>query len=74
MTQGSDIVSLDCKLNQMDLDFYSLTETCCQIDLEKLFKNGFNTGHGYLREPESIRSYGALTAIALQSNQNDQHF
>ena len=57
-----------------DLDFYSLTETCCQIDLEKLFTGGFSTGHGYLREPESIRSYGALTAIALQSNQNDQHF
>ena len=57
----------------MDLDFYSLTETCCQIDLEKLFTGGFSTGHGYLREPESIRSYGALTAIALQSNQNDQH-
>lgn len=56
-----------------DLDFYSLTETCCQIDLEKLFTGGFSTGHGYLREPESIRSYGALTAIALQSNQNDQH-
>ena len=34
-----------------DKDFYMLTETCCQIDLLKLFKNGFSTGHGYLREP-----------------------
>lgn len=56
-----------------DLDFYSLTMTCCQIDLKKLFKNGFNTGHGHLREPRDIRSYAALAAIAIQSNQNDQH-
>ena len=56
-----------------DLDFYSLTTTCCQIDLEKLFKNGFSTGHGVLREPKSIQSYTALAAIAIQANQNDQH-
>ena len=46
---------------------------CCQIDLEKLFKNGFNTGHGFLREPGEIRSYAALACISIQSNQNDQH-
>ena len=57
----------------MDLDFYSLTETCCQIPLDSLFDGGFSTGHGYLREPESIRSYAALTAIALQCNQNEMH-
>lgn len=56
-----------------DLDFLTLTTTCSQIDLKKLFKNGFSTGHGYLREPNSINSYGALAAIAIQSNQNDQH-
>lgn len=56
-----------------DLDFYKLTETCCQIDLLKLFKGGFNTGHGTLREPQSINSAAALAAIAIQSNQNDQH-
>jgi len=56
-----------------DFDFYSLTTTCCQIDIIKLFKNGFSTGHGYLREPQSIQSYAALAAIAIQSNQNDQH-
>lgn len=56
-----------------DLDFYSWTTTCTQIELRKLFKNGFNTGHGYLREPKSIGSYAALAAIAIQSNQNDQH-
>ena len=56
-----------------DFDFYSLTTTCCQIDILKLFKGGFSTGHGYLREPNSIASYAALAAIAIQSNQNDQH-
>lgn len=56
-----------------DFEFYALTLTCCQIDLTRLFKNGFSTGHGYLREPGGIRSYAALACIAIQSNQNDQH-
>ena len=56
-----------------DLDFYTLTTTCCQIQLEKLFKGGFSTGHGVLREPNDISSYSALACIAVQSNQNDQH-
>lgn len=56
-----------------DLDFYSLTMTCCQIDIKKLFAGGFGTGHGHLREPKDIRSFAALAAIAVQSNQNDQH-
>lgn len=56
-----------------DQDFYMLTETCCQIDLIKLFHNGFCTGHGYLREPNDIRSYAALACIAIQANQNEMH-
>lgn len=56
-----------------DKDFYMLTETCCQIDLTKLFHNGFSTGHGYLREPNDIRSYAALACIAIQANQNEMH-
>ena len=57
-----------------DMDFLAMgTTTCMQIDLNKLFKNGFSTGHGHLREPQSINSYSALAAIAIQSNQNDQH-
>lgn len=56
-----------------DLDFLTLTTTCCQIDIRKLFKNGFSTGHGFLREPNDIQSYAALACIAIQSNQNDQH-
>jgi ribonucleoside-triphosphate reductase len=56
-----------------DFDFYALTTTCCQIQLSKLFKGGFSTGHGHLREPNDIQSYSALACIAIQSNQNDQH-
>ena len=57
-----------------DMDFLAMgTTTCTQIDLNKLYKNGFSTGHGYLREPQDIMSYSALAAIAIQSNQNDQH-
>lgn len=56
-----------------DLDFLTLTTTCCQIDIKKLFQGGFSTGHGTLREPNDIASYSALCCIAIQSNQNDQH-
>ncbi|MBP6117150.1 MAG: anaerobic ribonucleoside triphosphate reductase [Neisseriaceae bacterium] len=56
-----------------DLDFLTLTTTCCQIDLAALFANGFGTGHGFLRSPQSIHAYAALACIAIQSNQNDQH-
>ncbi|MCH5304696.1 MAG: anaerobic ribonucleoside triphosphate reductase, partial [Ruminococcus sp.] len=64
---------LDGDIHIHDLDFFTLTTTCCQIDLVKLFKDGFSTGHGYLREPNDIQSYSALACIAIQSNQNDQH-
>ena len=57
-----------------DMDFLAMgTTTCMQIELDRLFKNGFSTGHGYLRRPNDIMSYSALAAIAIQSNQNDQH-
>ncbi len=56
-----------------DMDFLTLTTTCCQIDLIKLFRGGFSTGHGVLREPNDIASYSALACIAIQANQNDQH-
>ena len=57
-----------------DMDFLPMgTTTCMQIELDKLFKNGFSTGHGHLRSPNDIMSYSALAAIAVQSNQNDQH-
>ncbi len=56
-----------------DLDFLTLTTTCCQIDIDRLFTKGFSTGHGFLREPNDIASYSALACIAIQANQNDQH-
>lgn len=56
-----------------DMDFYMLTETCCQIDLNALFAGGFSTGHGYVREPQSIQTYAALACIAIQANQNEMH-
>lgn len=57
-----------------DMDFLAMgTTTCCQIDLSRLFKNGFDTGHGYVRPPQDISTYSSLAAIVIQSNQNDQH-
>ena len=56
-----------------DMDFYMLTETCCQIDLIRLFRHGFSTGHGYVREPQSIITYAALACIVIQANQNEMH-
>ena len=57
-----------------DLDFGPIgTLTCCQIDIKELFKGGFSTGHGFVREPNDVVSYAALAAIAIQANQNDQH-
>ena len=64
---------IDGDIHIHDMDFYTLTTTCCQIDIEKLFRGGFSTGHGFLREPNDIQSYAALGCIAIQSNQNDQH-
>lgn len=56
-----------------DKDFYMLTETCCQIDLVKLFHGGFSTGHGFIRQPKSIATYASLACIAIQANQNEMH-
>ena len=57
-----------------DMDFLAMgTTTCMQIELDRLFKRGFSTGHGFLRPPKDIASFSALAAIAIQANQNDQH-
>ena len=56
-----------------DKDFSLITLNCCQIDLGKLFNGGFSTGHGFLREPNSVRSAASLACIAIQSNQNDEY-
>ncbi|KAL7720927.1 ATP-cone domain-containing protein [Entamoeba marina] len=65
---------VDGLIHVHDLDFLLMgTTTCCQIDFKKLFQHSFSTGHGSIRSPNDINSYTALTAIVLQSNQNDQH-
>lgn len=56
-----------------DLDFYTLTETCCQIDAGKLLRKGFYTGHGFIRPPSGIKTAANLMCIIIQSDQNDQH-
>ena len=43
-----------------------------QIDLEKLFTNGFSTRKCSMREPQSIESYAILSVIAIHSNQKEQ--
>lgn len=54
-----------------DLDYYSKTLNCLQIDLSRLLREGFNTGYGFIRPPKRIASAAAQAAIILQSNQND---
>lgn len=44
---------------------------CLFIPLAKLLKSGFNTGHGTVREPQSIKTAANLACIVLQSNQNE---
>jgi ribonucleoside-triphosphate reductase len=56
-----------------DLDFFTLTETCCQIDAKKLLAKGFYTGHGFIRPPSNIKTAANLVCIIIQSDQNDQH-
>jgi len=56
-----------------DLDYLILTTSCCQMEIRKLFRGGFSTGHGTLREPNDISSCAALACIAIQSIQSDQH-
>lgn len=46
---------------------------CTQIDLEKLFMDGFSTENCSMREPQSISSYSMLAIIAISSNQKDQN-
>ena len=57
-----------------DLDYFAIGNTnCLQIPLDKLLKNGFDTGHGYVRSPSNIKTAASLACIALQSNQAEQY-
>ena len=54
-----------------DADFSLITFNCLYVDLAKVLKNGFNTGHGFIREPKSIRAAASLACVIIQSSQND---
>lgn len=57
-----------------NLDSYtSGTTTSCQIDLTRLYKNGFETGNGFIRSPQSISTYASLVPVVLELNQQEQH-
>lgn len=50
---------------------FGTTENC-QINLEKLFQNGFSTKRCSMRAPQSIVSYSMLALVAITNNQRDQ--
>ena len=56
-----------------DKDFYALTETCCQIDLIKLFKDGFSTGHGFCVNQMISAATLHWHALPFKQNQNEMH-
>lgn len=64
---------LDGDIYIHDLSWYGKTLTCLQIPLDRLLREGFNNGHGCIRPPKGIKTAAALSAIILQSNQNDMH-
>ena len=57
-----------------DLNFMPLgTTTSSQINLLKLYDEGFHTRNLYIREPQDIMSYTALAVLAINLNQKEQH-
>ena len=50
---------------------FGTTENC-QINLEKLFHNGFSTKRCSMRAPQSVVSYSMLALVAITNNQRDQ--
>ena len=56
------------------LNFMPLgTTTSSQINLTKLYDEGFNTKNLHIREPQDIMSYAALAVLAINLNQKEQH-
>lgn len=55
-----------------DLNQYNLTFNCMFAPIGKLLKTGFDSGTGFLRSPSSIQTAGALTAVILQLQSNQQ--
>ena len=56
-----------------NLEFYPMgTTESMQMNLEKLFQDGFSTENSSMREPQNILSYAILAILALSENQKDQ--
>lgn len=64
---------IEGRIHIHDLDYYEKTINCIQMDLGEILARGFDAGRGYIRPPKSIGSACALSAIILQSNQNDMY-
>ena len=57
-----------------NLEFYPMgTTENCQINIEKLFNEGFRAENSSMREPQNIIAYAMLAAIAILGNQKDQN-
>ena len=56
-----------------DLDFLTLTTTCCQIDIKKLFRAASPPATAPCGSPTTSPPTPPCACIAIQSNQNDQH-
>lgn len=57
-----------------NLEFYPMgTTENCQINIEKLFNEGFRAENSSMREPQNILAYAMLAAIAISGNQKDQN-
>ena len=61
----------DIYINKIENYPMGTTESV-QMDLDKLFTDGFSAGNCSMREPQSISSYTMLAVIAISSNQKDQ--
>lgn len=56
-----------------NLEFYPMgTTESCNMDLEKLFTEGFSTENSSMREPQNIIAYAMLAIVAISGNQKDQ--
>lgn len=64
----------DNVLHIHDLDYYPTRSlTCVQSPIDKVLNGGFRAGHGESRPAKRIETASILTAISLESTQNEQH-
>lgn len=64
----------DGEIHIHDLNFMPLgTTTSSQINLTKIYNEGFNTKNIKIREPKDIMSYSALAVLVITLTQKEQH-